>query len=210
MTLSIRVGIVDDHGGVREGIRNLLASAKDIVVIGEGENGVEAIQLAEQQKPDVLLLDVELPIIRGDVVMQHLHETKAGVKVLAISSYSDPAFVQGMLENGAAGYITKEEAPHYLVEAVRSIVTDQLKWISPIIANQISKIELEDVSLSGREMVILRRIILGETDNEVRTEVKIEGAELKKLIRALMAKFEVHSRWDLKKAAECVLSTAPT
>jgi DNA-binding NarL/FixJ family response regulator len=127
----IRVVIVDDHPGVRAGIRRLLITAKDILVVGEGANGLEAIQLAESHVPDVMLLDVELPIVRGDEVVRKIRDTQPGVKVLAVSSYNERLYVQGMLENGASGYITKDEAPELLLEAVRRVSAGNSKWISP-------------------------------------------------------------------------------
>ncbi len=130
----IRVVIVDDHAGVRAGIRNLLLSAQDMIVVGEGANGAEAIQLAETEKPDVMLLDVELPILRGDEVVRRIRSSQPEVKVLAVSSHDDRLFIQGMLENGAAGYITKDEAPNLLIEAIYSVLTSEKRWISPHVA----------------------------------------------------------------------------
>lgn len=209
MTLPIRVGIIDDHPGVRMGIRNLLASAKDILVVGEGENGADAIELANQKQPDILLLDVELPILRGDAVMQYLHDKNIDVKVLAVSSYNDPIYVQGMLENGAAGYITKDEAPVMLLDAVHSIVEDQLKWISPIAVKRLSKIRLDDINLAGSEFIILRLIVLGKSDEEISRSLRINKAELSKRIGILLDKFSMSTRAELKDRATCILSTSP-
>ncbi len=208
MTLPIRVGIVDDHPGVRIGIRNLLSAAKDIVVVGEGENGADALHLVEQEKPDVLLLDVELPVLRGDIVMQQLREAKSAVKVLAVSSYNEAVYVQGMLENGAAGYITKEEAPRLLVDAVRSIINDRIKWISPIVARKTLKVTLDDINFSGVELDILRSIVMGKESDEIIKELKINATELKKSIDQLMEKIKVSSSTELRSAAECILSTS--
>ncbi len=206
MTPPIKVGIVDDHPGVRVGLKNLLASATDIIVVGEGENGEEAIQLVEQKKPDVLLLDVELPLLRGDLVMKHLRETNMEVIVLAVSSYNDPVYVQGMLDNGAAGYITKEEVPRYLVDALHSIIEDHVKWISPIV-KQLSKIELDDVSLTGGDLDILRLIVLGRADAEIMRELKLGETDFGRSIDTLQQKFGIDSRDALYAAAECILST---
>ncbi len=207
MAQPIRVGLVDDHPGVRVGLRNLLARSEDIVIVGEGANGEEAIQLVEAKKPDVLLLDVELPLIRGDQVTQRLHQISPEVKILAVSSYNDPIFIQGMLENGAAGYITKEEAPHMLIEAVRSIVHDKVKWLSPMVVSAVSRITLENITLTGRELDILRQMVLGENDEEVMHNLNIEPPELEKNLEQLNNKFDVTSREDLLKAAQCILET---
>ena len=127
----IKVVIVEDHPGVREGIKKLLFGAKDIRVVGEGANGMEAIQLAQTHDPDVILLDVELPMLRGDEVVRKIRAMQSRIKVLAVSSYNDRSYVQGMLENGASGYITKEEAPELLVEAVHKVFQGKGKWVSP-------------------------------------------------------------------------------
>lgn len=127
----IRVVIVEDHPRVRAGIIKLLNNARDIVIVGEGENGLQAIQLAGSVKPDLLLLDVELPYLRGDEVLRRIRNAQQGVKVLAVSSYNDRFFVDNMMENGAMGYITKDEAPEMLIDAVRAIVTENRQWISP-------------------------------------------------------------------------------
>ncbi len=208
MTTPIKVGIVDDHPGVRTGIRNLLASSKDIVVVGEGENGADAIQLVEQKKPDILLLDVELPVFRGDIVMQRLKDSGQNVKVLAISSYNDPIYVQGMLENGASGYITKEEAPRYLIDAIRSIIVDHILWISPFVVKELSSVKLDTIDLTGRELDILRHIVLGNSDDEIRQELKLGESEIKRYLRFLMKKFGVATRVELRNAAECIISTS--
>jgi DNA-binding NarL/FixJ family response regulator len=134
----IRVVIVDDHPGVRAGIRYLLVNAKDIDVVGEGANGVEAVQLASTHKPDVMLLDVELPLLRGDEAVRLIRGKHPEVKVLAVSSYSDRQYIQEMMANGAAGYITKDEVPELLLEAVRSIYNENHIWLSPR-ANRINR-----------------------------------------------------------------------
>jgi DNA-binding NarL/FixJ family response regulator len=131
MKEQIRVVIVEDHPGVRAGIRKLLTNAEDIVVVGEAANGLEALQLAQTHIPDVMLLDVELPLLRGDQVVRNIRDNQPAIKVLAVSSYNDRSYIQGMMDNGASGYITKEEAPELLLEAVYKIFEGRGKWVSP-------------------------------------------------------------------------------
>ncbi len=208
MKKPIRVGIVDDHAGVRVAIRDLLADEKDILVVGEGENGAEAIQLADQLKPDVLLLDVELPVIRGDEAILQIRETSPEVKVLALSSYDDPMYIHGMVENGAAGYIMKDEASKFLLVAIRSIMRDKVKWISPNLANQVSQIMLENKVFTGHELSILRYIVLDKTDDEIASAMEIDEKLLNRYIALLMEKFNVSTRENLKSAAQDVISTS--
>lgn len=131
MSQQIRVVIVDDHLKTREGIKRLLVAAKDITVVGEGGNGMEAVELAQSHNPDVMLLDVEMPVLRGYEAVRLIRDVQPGIKVLAVSSYHDRLYIQGMLDNGANGYITKDEAPELLLEAVRSVSKGNEKWMSP-------------------------------------------------------------------------------
>jgi DNA-binding NarL/FixJ family response regulator len=131
MTDPMRIVIVDDHPGVRNGIKTLLGHEETIDIVGEGADGLEAIQLATSLDPDIMLLDVELPLLRGDEVVRRIHTTKPDLKILAVSSYDDRSYIQGMLESGAKGYITKDEAAKYLLEAILRICQDEGIWISP-------------------------------------------------------------------------------
>src|SRR5512140_1194638 len=122
MSRKIRVLIVDDHAGVRAGIRSLLLAAADMIVIEEGTNGHEATTLTHSHRPDIVLLAIEMPGLRGDMVARWIHDTLPAIKVLAVTSYNDTEYVKSMLENGVAGYITKDQAPAILLEAIRSII----------------------------------------------------------------------------------------
>ena len=115
-----------------------IGEREDIDVVGEGANGVEAVQLASIHKPDIMLLDVELPLLRGDEAVRLIRGKHPEVKVLAVSSYSDRQYIQEMMANGAAGYITKDEVPELLLEAVRSIYNENHTWLSPR-ANRINR-----------------------------------------------------------------------
>lgn len=134
-----RIVLADDHATVRAGIRKLLERHKDILVVGEASNGKDAISLVEQLAPDLLLLDMEMPGMNGGQVASYLKQKRSGVKVLAISAYDDIQYINGMLENGAAGYLTKEEVPDNLVLAIRKIINGESGWISQRAANQISR-----------------------------------------------------------------------
>jgi DNA-binding NarL/FixJ family response regulator len=104
---AIRVLLADDHQGVRTGIRQLLEKTADIQVIGEAATGAETLQLVQQLAPDLLLLDMALPDLSGVEVAQRLHESASGVRILALSAYSDEQYITGVLDNGAAGYLTQ-------------------------------------------------------------------------------------------------------
>ena len=202
----IRVLIVDDHSGVRTGIKNLLQSAKDMVIVGEGGNGAEAIELAAMRKPDILLLDIELPDQRGDAVMRHIHNTQPDMKVLAVSSYSDRDYILGMLENGASGYITKDEAPMMLVEAIRSIINKGMSWFSPRAIKNSGIPSVEEQTLTKREVEILEKLILDRTPQDIASSLNMDVDQVDKYLKLLMRKFETESMTSLKHIAKRILS----
>ena len=202
----IEVVIVDDHPGVRAGIKNLLSPAKDIVVVGEGANGAEAIQLARGKNPDILLLDVELPILRGDEVVRRIRDEHPNVKVLAVSSYNDRMYIQGMMENGAVGYITKDEAPAMLVNAVRSIARENKKWISPRASTNNAPASPEEQILTYSELEIINRLLLGKSEAEISQELKMSAKSLSHYLQLLMDKFGVDSTDSLSIAARRSIS----
>ena len=206
MEKQIRVVIVDDYPGVRAGIRNLLQSAKDIVVVGEGANGKEAIELASTKHPDLMLLDVELPDLRGDIVTHRIHETQPEIKVLAVSSYSDREYIHGMLETGAAGYITKDEAPSLLLDAIRSIVRTGKSWLSPRAAKNTKLSPIEEQMLSKREIDILGQLVLNRSDKEIAQFLDTNEKQVKSYLKLLMTKFEAESLAALKAIAQRILS----
>src|SRR5947207_4195665 len=127
---AIRVVLVDDHPVVRAGIRHLLEQAPDLTVAGEASDGVEALHLAAELAPDVLLLDMELPGLSGVEVARRLQAAGSPVRVLALSAHDDPQYIFGLLTSGAAGYLTKDEAPQTIVEAVRGVARGEKGWLS--------------------------------------------------------------------------------
>src|SRR5215216_2358392 len=203
----IKVLIVDDHSGVRTGIKNLLQSAKDMVIVGEGGNGAEAIELAATRNPDIVLLDIELPDQRGDAVMRHIHNTQPDMKVLAVSSYSDRDYILGMLENGAAGYITKDEAPMMLLDAIRSIINKGKSWFSPRAIKNSGFPSIEEQTLTKREVEILEQLVLDRSPQEIASFLSMDVAQVDKYLKLLMRKFETESLNSLKHIAQRILSS---
>jgi DNA-binding NarL/FixJ family response regulator len=202
----IRVLIIDDHSGVRRGIKNLLQAAKDMIVVGEGGNGAEAIELATTRNPDILLLDIELPDQRGDAVMRHIHNVQPDMKVLAVSSYSDRDYILGMMENGAAGYITKDEAPMMLLDAIRSIIKKGKSWFSPRAIKNSGLPSIEEQTLTKREVEILQQLILDRPSDQIAAFLNMSVEQVEKYLKLLMRKFETDSLVSLKHIANRVLS----
>lgn len=135
---NIRVVLVDDHAVVRSHVRRILQRVPGIEVVGEAGNGIEAIHLVNQLAPDVLLLDMEMPILNGVEVARELHAANSPVRILALSAYDDRHYVLEMLANGAAGYLTKDEMPQFIIEAVRRVAEGEQGWFSQRAAAQVA------------------------------------------------------------------------
>jgi DNA-binding NarL/FixJ family response regulator len=134
-----RVLIAEDNDAVRFGIRRLLERAGDIEITGEAKDGLEALRLVVQLKPDVLLLDVEMPRMNGIEVARRLKYLKDSTRILALSSYDDLEYIKAMLSNGAAGYLVKDEAPDKILEAVRRIAQGETGWLSQKVKARLNK-----------------------------------------------------------------------
>jgi two-component system, NarL family, response regulator DegU len=126
----IRVVIADDHAIMRVGIRNILSRSNEICVVGEANNGAEAIQLINELNPDVLILDMEMPVMDGVEVARRLQANQSPVHILVLSAYDDRQYILEMLNMGASGYLIKDEAPEVIVDAVQGIANGEKGWIS--------------------------------------------------------------------------------
>ncbi len=125
MSRTIRVLLADDHPTLRLGLRVLLDQAPNVEVMGEAEDGEEALAQIEALQPNVVVLDCQLPRMSGPEVAAEIKQRGLHTKVLALSAYSDDRYVRGMLEAGAVGYLLKSEAPEVIVAAVRAAAREE-------------------------------------------------------------------------------------
>jgi DNA-binding NarL/FixJ family response regulator len=194
----IRVMLADDHPIARAGIRKFLNRATDIDVIAEAENGTEALALAKTLIPDVLLLDIELPGVKGLEIAKELQAFNSPVKILVLSTYDDKQFIFGLLGNGASGYLTKEEVPETIVEAVRGVARGEKGWVSRRVAAIMSAWpQADDVSiknLTPREFDVLKWVVKGKTNQEIGMELGISQKTVEKHLESVFAKLKVTSR----------------
>ncbi len=187
-----RIVIADDHPFIRIGIRNILRKTTDLIVIGEATNGYEALELVHSACPDVLLLDMEMPGMRGNEVAQQLKEQGYAIPILALSAHEERQYILGMFENGAAGYLLKEEVPETIVTAIRSIAQGKRGWVSTRVAARIGVWMGTDskymVTLDPHETQILRMYLSGKENQEISDALGINEVLVKKsLEKAIMA-----------------------
>ncbi len=193
----IRVLLADDHPVVRDGIRMLIETDPAIAVVGEATGGREAVALARELRPDILLLDMEMPDMNGVEVTRRLRADGLPVRILALSAYDDVQYVRGLLGSGAAGYLTKDEAPDYILEAIHGVWRGQEGWLSRRIAARLTLLareEPDDWGLTSRERQVLAKIVAGKTNQEAGLELGISDKTIEKHLVSIYAKLGVASR----------------
>jgi DNA-binding NarL/FixJ family response regulator len=193
----IRVLLADDHPVVRAGIRNELQAA-GIQVVGEAASGEQALRLVEELQPDVLVLDVEMPGLNGVEVARRLRERHPALPILVLSAYDHAAYVFGLLEAGATGYVLKDEALETIVMAVEGAVKGEM-WLSPRVAAKVTKRALgrekaTRPALSEREVEVLRLVAAGRTDGEIGQELSIAERTVRYHLRNIYDKLGVKAR----------------
>jgi len=193
----IKVLIADDHPIVRKGIHDLLNSSIGITVMAEANSGEEALKLITALKPDVLLLDIEMPDINGVEVIGKISESALPVKVLALSTYDDREYISHMLALGACGYLIKDEVPETIVEAVRGVARGEKGWVSHKVAAKLSQMldnEKENKDLTQRELDVLALVSQGKTNAEIGLLLKISEKTVEKHLDLIFRKMGVASR----------------
>jgi DNA-binding NarL/FixJ family response regulator len=194
----IQVLIVDDHPIVCQGIRNLLEAAMGISVVGEAHTGSQALNLIHSQKPDVVLLDMKLPDMSGVEVIKKAHEGGTSSRILGLSSYNDREFISELLNNGASGYLLKEEVPDYIVDAVRGVANGEHGWLSRRVAALLSQMLLREeqgnTDLTPRELKVLSLVVEGKTNDQIGVALGISVKTVENHLHAIFRKMDVVSR----------------
>lgn len=196
----IRVVLVDDHPAVRLGIRKLLKRTDDCHVVGDAQNGEQALQVIHDQHPDVVLLDIELPDIKGYEVARHITDERLAVKILALSAHTNKQYILEMFSCGAVGYITKEEVPQRIVEAIRKVASGVEGWLSPRAASRLRAASIQDESylrkLSVKEENVLKWVAAGKNNQEIGELLGGDSKTASRIVIAILAKLGVSSNSD--------------
>ncbi|CAM2007479.1 response regulator [Acanthopleuribacter pedis] len=198
---NIRVLLSDDHPIVRSGVRDLLSLSERIEVIGEAGNGQEALEKAVTLRPDVLLMDMEMPGLNGVEVARRLAGQGTDVRILALSAYDSIQFINGILELGAYGYLTKEEMPDRIIQAVEGVALGEKGWLSDRIrAKHDAWRETQKQSqttaarLSKREKQVLTLIAEGLDNPSISEQLFISLGTVKNHVTNIYNKLGLRSR----------------
>ncbi|MYM25245.1 response regulator [Duganella sp. FT135W] len=198
----IKVFIADDHAIVREGLKQILAETRDIVVAGEAENGLDAIKLFRKSECQVMLLDISLPDRNGIEVLKQIKKEKPELAVLMLSMHREDQYAIRALKAGAAGYLTKQSAPKELVTAIRQ-VAGNLKYISAALAQELANHVNDDheaplhETLSDREYQTLTMIASGKTVGVIAKELSLSVKTVSEYRARLLVKMKLKNSAEL-------------
>lgn len=198
----IKVFIADDHAIVREGLKQILAETRDIVVAGEAENGLDAIKLFRKSECQVMLLDISLPDRNGIEVLKQIKKEKPELSVLMLSMHREDQYAIRALKAGAAGYLTKQSAPKELVTAIRQVASG-LKYISAALAQELANHVNDDheaplhETLSDREYQTLTMIASGKTVGTIAKELSLSVKTVSEYRARLLVKMKLKNSAEL-------------
>jgi two-component system, NarL family, response regulator NreC len=205
----LSIFLADDHAVVREGLKRLIDSEEDMEVVGEAEDGEEAVTKAVKMKPHIVVMDVSMPGTGGAQATRTLKESAPEIKVIALTVHEDRGYIQELLEAGAAGYILKRAASEELIRAIRSVSIGGIYVDQRLVSNLLSSIihprneALAPIEkLSEREMSVLRLIASGYTNKEIAAQLDVSVKTVETYKARSMEKLSLRSRVDIVRVAK--------
>ncbi len=206
----IRLLLVDDHDVVRTGIKMLLESQPDLVIVGEARDGAEAIRLSKSLVPDIIVMDLTLPDISGIEITRQLKQEKPDLAIVALTIHEDEQYFFAMLQAGASGYVPKRAASEDLINAIRTAYKGEI-YIYPsltktLVADFVTRAGQEPEhqavqGLTSREAVVLGLLAEGLSNDQVGERLSISKHTVARHRENLMRKLGLHSRSELVKFA---------
>ncbi len=201
----IRVLIVDDHQVVRQGLRTFLELQEDIAVVGEAGDGVTAVEMARQLRPDIVLMDLVMPDLDGIEATRQVRALACGTQVIALTSFTEDDKVFPAIQAGAASYLLKDVSPDDLAEAIRAVQRGEAR-LHPNIARKLmeqvvhqadAKPERMIESLTEREREVLRLVARGESNQAIADELVISEKTVKTHVSNILTKLDLQDRTQL-------------
>lgn len=198
-THSIRIVIADDHAIFRDGLRRLLATQQDFTVIAEASDGKEAVALASQLKPDVLLLDLAMPRVPGMEALRELSRQEVAVRTILLTAAIQPFAVNTALQLGARGIVLKASSPELLLKSIRAVHEGQFWMGGEPVANWAKggPLSTSGLGLTSREFEIVSAIKEGSSNREIASKLAISEETVKRHLSNIFSKLGVSSRLEL-------------
>jgi DNA-binding NarL/FixJ family response regulator len=200
----IRVLLADDHAMFRQGIREMLSTDEQIEVVGEAENGKEAVALAEKLKPDVVLLDVEMPVMGAKQAMESMLENSPPPRVVIVTMYDDPRLVRELIGLGAVAYLVKSATLEELHAAVYAATNSPMgpdKDVLMIAPQNAFRDRTEADDISERELDVLLMVARGMSNHQIAVSLHLSEATVKRHLANIYPKIGVSSRGEAVRMA---------
>lgn len=207
MTERVSIVVIDDHAVVREGLKMLLNSQSDLMVVGEAGDGASGVRLASDLKPDLAMVDIAMRGLPGIATAQKIREANPATRVLAFSVHEDPDFVKEMMEAGATGYVLKRSSPEELLQAVRTVSEGGVyidRAVASGVVRSFPRVDPEGgepPALSSRESEVLRLIAAGNTNKEIAEFLSVSVKTIETYKARVMNKLNLSRRSDMVKYA---------
>ena len=198
--MAIKLFIVDDHFMVIEGIHSLLQNEKDIEWMGHATNAASCLAFLQQQKPDVILMDINLPDISGIDLCKEVKTKYPSVFIIGLSTFNQQSFIQKMMDNGASGYVLKNATQEELTSAIETVMKGKT-YLSEEASNTLRKENGTNIVLTRREKEVLELIADGMTNAEIAQKLFISVTTVDTHRKNLLAKFETKNTAALIKIA---------
>lgn len=194
--MTIRIVIADDHGVVRQGLRMFLSLDEELEVVGEAQNGAEALELARQLKPDVVLMDLLMPVMDGITAIGAIRRELPEVEVIALTSVLEDASVVGAVKAGAIGYLLKDTQADELRRAIKAAAEGQVQLAPQAAARLLREVRTPESpeALTDRETDVLRLLAMGRANKEIARELDIGEKTVKTHVSNILGKLGVQSR----------------
>ena len=201
----IRILLADDHAVVRQGFKMILDAQPDMEIVGEAANGREVLALAEEVRPDVVVMDVAMPELNGIEATRRLAASMPHARVLALSMHKDSVYVREILRAGARGYVLKESGAGDLVKAVRAVAAGE-GYLSPAVSNAVLDDYRRHVTnpidlLTTREREVLQMLAEGKTNKEIAAVLDLSVYTIEAHRGRIMEKLNLHSINELVRFA---------
>jgi DNA-binding NarL/FixJ family response regulator len=191
----IRLIIADDHPVVRAGLQGMLAGQPDLEVVGEAADGVEAVALAAQECPDVILMDLRMPGLDGVTATEQIRAQRPEARVLILTTYDSDSDILRAIEAGAAGYLLKDAPREELFRAIRAAAHGHALLAPAVAARLIERMRAPDeTALSSREIEVLKLVARGESNRAIAQHLHISEATVKSHLIHIFGKLDVDNR----------------
>lgn len=192
-----RVVLVDDHALFREGVAEIFAAEESLQVVGEAENGEEAITLVQELTPDVVLLDIEMPGMRAEETLRQMLSVSPSSKVIVLTMHDEPRLVSSLVATGARAYVIKSATREELLSTIHTVQRDTDRFVLSVSRDTLERLERRyEGPLSSRELEILGLVAQGRSNAQIASQLYISEGTVKRHLTNIYAKLGVVSRID--------------